>query len=213
YEIAGQRLAAPITSLRQLDWDSMRVNFFVIAPPGVLDDYPTNFITAFHLPGDRAGFINELIAAFPNLTVIDAAALIRQFQSVMDQLTRAVQFVFVFALLAGLVVLYAAIEATHDERQFELAVMRTLGARNGQLRAALAAEFCALGAIAGLLAGLGASAISYIIGRFVFQLPYAPSITAVVAGLIAGVLGVTLAGLAGTARTLRLPALQSLRAL
>jgi putative ABC transport system permease protein len=213
YEIAGQRLAAPVTSLRQLDWDSMRVNFFVIAPPGVLDDYPTNFITAFHLPDDRAGFINELIAAFPNLTVIDAAALIRQFQSVMGQLTRAVQFVFVFALLAGLVVLYAAIEATHDERQFELAVMRTLGARNGQLRAALAAEFCALGAIAGLLAGVGASAIGYVIGRFVFQLPYAPSVTAVAAGLIAGVVGVTLAGLAGTVRTLRLPALQSLRAL
>lgn len=211
YEVAGESIDGTITSLRKLDWDSMRVNFFVIASPGVLEEYPGNYITAFHLPDDKAGFINELVVAYPNLTVIDAAALLRQFRGIIGQLTQAVQFVFVFALLAGLVVLYAAIEATHDERQYELAVLRTLGASNGQLRAALAAEFCALGAISGLLAGLGASAISYFIGRHVFQLPYEPGLLAIAAGLMAGMLGITLAGLAGTARTLRVPALQSLR--
>lgn len=213
YEIAGRRLEARITSLRKLDWDSMRVNFFVVTPPGVLEPFPTSYITSFHLPQEKAGFVGELVAAHPNLTVIDVASILRQFQSVMDQLARAVQFVFAFSLIAGLAVLYAALESTHDEREYEIAVLRTLGARNRQLRAALAAEFAALGAIAGVVAGVGSAAISWLLGRFVFQIPYEPAWLVLPAGVIMGVLGITLAGLAGTARTLRAPALQSLRAL
>jgi len=213
YEIAGRRLEARITSLRKLDWDSMRVNFFVVTPPGVLEPFPTSYITSFHLPPERAGFVGELVAAHPNLTVIDVASILRQFQSVMDQLARAVQFVFAFSLIAGLAVLYAALESTHDEREFEIAVLRTLGARSRQLRAALAAEFAALGAIAGVVAGVGSAVISWLLGRFVFQMPYEPAWLVLPAGVLGGILGITLAGLAGTARTLRSPALQSLRAL
>ncbi|MBI3140760.1 MAG: FtsX-like permease family protein [Rhodocyclales bacterium] len=213
YEIAGRRVEAPITSLRKLDWDSMRVNFFVVTPPGVLESHPVSYITSFHLPPERAGFVNELVAAYPNVTVIDVASILRQFQSVMDQLARAVQFVFGFSLVAGLAVLYAALEATHDEREYEIAVLRTLGARNRQLRAALAAEFAALGAVAGVVAGVGSAIISYLIGRFVFHLPYEPTWLVLPVGVLGGVLGITLAGLAGTGRTLRAPALQSLRAL
>lgn len=213
YEIAGQRLEAKITSLRKLDWDSMRVNFFVVTPPGVLDPFPASHITSFHLPQEKAGFVGELVAAHPNLTVIDVAAILRQFQTVMEQLALAVQFVFAFSLVAGLAVLYAALEATHDEREYEVAVLRTLGARDRQLRAALAAEFAALGAIAGVVAGVGAAVIGWLLGRFVFQMPYEPAWLVLPAGVLAGVLGITLAGLAGTARTLRAPALQSLRAL
>ena len=213
YEIAGRRLEAKISSLRKLDWDSMRVNFFVVTPPGVLESFPASYITSFHLPPDKTGFVGELVAAFPNLTVIDVASILRQFQSVMDQLARAVQFVFAFSLVAGLAVLYAALESTHDEREYEMAVLRTLGARDRQLRAALAAEFAALGAIAGVVAGVGAAAIGWLLGRFVFQMPYEPAWLVLPAGVLGGVLGITLAGLAGTSRTLRAPALQSLRAL
>lgn len=213
YEIAGRRLEAEITSLRKLDWDSMRVNFFVVTPPDVLEAFPASYITSFHLPPERASFVGELVAAHPNLTVIDVASILRQFQSVMDQLARAVQFVFAFSLIAGLAVLYAALESTHDEREYEIAVLRTLGARNRQLRAALAAEFAALGAIAGVVAGVGSAAISWLLGRFVFQMPYEPAWVVLPAGVLGGILGITLAGLAGTARTLRAPALQSLRAL
>ena len=213
YEIAGRRLEAEITSLRKLDWDSMRVNFFVVTPPGVLEPFPTSYITSFHLPQEKAGFVGELVAAHPNLTVIDVASILRQLQSVMDQLARAVQFVFAFSLVAGLAVLFAALESTHDEREYEIAVLRTLGARNRQLRAALAAEFAALGAIAGVVAGVGSAAISWLLGRFVFQIPYEPDWLVLPAGILGGILGITLAGLAGTARTLRAPALQSLRAL
>jgi putative ABC transport system permease protein len=213
YEIAGRRIEAKITSLRKLDWDSMRVNFFVVTPPGVLETFPTSYITSFHLPAERAGFVGELVAAHPNLTVIDVASILRQFQSVMDQLARAVQFVFAFSLVAGLAVLYAALESTHDEREYEIAVLRTLGARNRQLRAALAAEFAVLGAISGVVAGIGSAVISWLLGRFVFQMPYEPGWLVLPAGVFGGILGITLAGLAGTARALRTPALQSLRAL
>ena len=213
YEIAGRRIEASITSLRKLDWDSMRVNFFVVTPPGVLESHPTSYITSFHLPQERAGFVNDLVAAYPNVTVIDVAAILRQFQSVMDRLAQAVQFVFAFSLLAGLAVLYAALESTHDEREYEIAVLRTLGARNRQLRAALAAEFAVLGAVAGLVAGVGSAIISTLLGRFVFHLPYEPAWLVLPAGMAAGIAGITLAGLAGTRRTLRAPALQSLRAL
>ena len=213
YEIAGRRLEAKITSLRKLDWDSMHVNFFVVTPPGVLEPFPTSYITSFHLPPDKAGFVGDLVAAYPNLTVIDVASILRQFKAVMDQLALAVQFIFAFSIVAGLAVLYAALESTHDEREYEVAVLRTLGARNSQLRAALAAEFAVLGAIAGVVAGVGAAIISWLLGRFVFQMPYEPAWLVLPAGVLGGILGIMLAGLAGTARTLRAPALQSLRAL
>lgn len=213
YEIAGRRLEAKITSLRKLDWDSMRVNFFVVTPPGVLEPFPTSYITSFHLPPDRAGFVGDLVAAYPNLTVIDVASILRQFRAVMGQLALAVQFIFAFSIVAGLAVLYAALESTHDEREYEVAVLRTLGARNSQLRAALAAEFAVLGAIAGVVAGVGAAIISWLLGRFVFQMPYEPAWLVLPAGVLGGIFGIMLAGLAGTARTLRAPALQSLRAL
>jgi putative ABC transport system permease protein len=110
YEIAGQRLEGAVTSLRKLDWDSMRVNFFVIAPPRVLEDFPASYITSFHLPAEAASVVPELVRRFPNITVIDVAALVRQLQATIDQVARAVQLVFGFAVLAGLAVLYAALQ-------------------------------------------------------------------------------------------------------
>jgi len=211
YEIAGQRLAGSITSLRKLDWDSMRVNFFVMTPPGVLERYPGSDITSFHLPVERGAFINELVREFPNLTVIDVGVLLRQLQTTLDQVARAVQVVFGFALLAGLMVLYAALQSTYDERRYELALLRALGARSRQLRGALLTEFALLGAIAGALAGIGAAGISWALARFVFNLAYSPDSLLLPLGLGIGALGVALAGWLGTAGALRRPALESLR--
>ena len=211
YEIAGVKLAGTITSLRRLDWDSMRVNFFVITPPGMLENYPASYITSFHLATNQAGFITGLVRAFPNLTVIDVATLVRQLQATLDQLAKAVQVVFGFALLAGLMVLYAALQASHDQRSVESALLRALGARSRQIGGALLAEFLALGAVAGLLAGLGAGAISWALAYFVFHLDYRPAPALLLFGLIAGSLVVALAGWAGTARVLKRPALQALR--
>ncbi|RLJ64819.1 ABC transporter permease [Sulfurisoma sediminicola] len=211
YDIAGQRLAARITSLRKLDWDSMRVNFFVIAPAGALDGLPTSLITSFHLPQEKVAFVNALAREFPNVTVIDVAALVRQLQATLDQVTRAVQLLFGFALAAGVVVLYAALQATADERLRELAVMRALGARKRQLRAALGTEFAALGAMAGLLGGLGAAAIAWALARFAFRLPYLPDPLLVVIGCTAGALGVAIAGVLATRGALASAAVTGLR--
>jgi putative ABC transport system permease protein len=211
FDIAGRPLVARISSLRKLEWDSMRVNFFVIAPHGSLDEQPTSYITSFHLAQGREPFIGELVRQFPNITVIDVAALLRQLQATLDQVTRAVEVVFGFALLAGLVVLYAALQASAGERRHELAVLRALGGRRRQLRHALVAEFAALGAIAGLLAGLAATAIGTALARWVFQLDYLPTPLLPLVGLLVGMAGVALAGLAATRQALSGRLIEGLR--
>jgi putative ABC transport system permease protein len=198
FEVAGVPFSAPITSLRKLDWDSMRVNFFVVAPPGMLERLPVSYITSFHLPAGRSSLVGELVREFPNITVIDVAAVVRQLQDSLDRVARAVEALFGLAMVAGLMVLYAALQATADERQRELAVMRALGARRRQLRSVLLAEFAALGATAGLLAGLGAAGIGWALARFAFQLSYLPSPWLPITGLLAGTLGVAVAGLWAT---------------
>ena len=212
YDIAGNRVEATITSLRKLDWDSMRVNFFVMTPPGVLDNFPASYITSFHLPPDKTIVIAELVRAFPNLTVIDVAALVRQLHATIDQVARAVQLVFGFAVLAGLAVLYAALQASGDERRHELAVLRALGARSRQLSSALLAEFAALGALAGLLAGIAASLIGWGLARFAFHLDYLPQPALWLIGLLVGTVLVVVAGWLGASSMLRQSALPVLRA-
>ena len=213
FEIGGRRVEAPITSVRKLDWDSMRVNFFFIASPGVLEDFPATLITSFHLPPARHDFTTRLVGEFPNLTVIDTAAVIAQVQSMTDKLIVIVQFVFGFAVLAGLVVLYAALQSTHDERDYELAMLRTLGARNRQVRQALFAEFLVLGGVAGVLAGVGASAIGWVLAEQVFRMPYVPALAPVLVGVVLGAAGVVAGGWLGTRALLSRPPLASLRAL
>ncbi len=213
FEIAGQRVEAPITSVRKLAWDSMRVNFFFIASDGVLENYPASLITSFHLPPGNHDFTTQLVAQFPNLTVIDIAAVIAQVQAMIDKLIVIVQFVFGFAVLAGLVVLYAALQATHDERDYELAMLRTLGARNRQVRQALFAEFLVLGGVAGVLAGIGASAIGWVLAEQVFRMPYVPALVPVLVAVVLGAAGVVAGGWLGTRALLNRPPLASLRAL
>lgn len=212
YTIAGRPYEGTITSLRKLDWDSMRVNFFVMTPAGQLEEFPASYITSFHLPAERKTVATELVRAFPNLTLIDVAALVQQLQDTLDQVARAVQLVFGFAVLAGLAVLYAALQASSDERRHELAVLRALGAQQRQLSRALLAEFMALGALAGLLAGLGASLIGWGLARFVFRLEYLPNPGLWGIGLLLGMVLVGMAGVLGAMPILRQPALPTLRA-
>ncbi|MCK2094461.1 ABC transporter permease [Thauera aromatica] len=213
FDIGGTRIEAPLTSVRRLDWDSMRVNFFFIAAPGLLEEQPASLITSFHLPPSAHGFTTRLIERFPNLTVIDVAAVLAQVQSITDKLIVVVQFVFGFAVLAGLVVLYSALQATHDEREYELAMLRTLGARNRQVRQALLAEFLVLGGVAGGLAGLGASAIGWVLAEQVFKMPYLPAPGPVLIAALCGAAGVVGGGWLGTRKLLSRPPLASLRAL
>ncbi len=187
WTVGGERVSARITSLRKLRWDSMKVNFFVIAPPGVLEGMPTSFVSAFRVEPGSERVLNELSSRFPNLTIVDVAAAVRQAQEVIDQLVNAVQFIFLFALGAGLLVLYSALVATEDERRREAAVMRVYGASRAQVTGAQRVEFLAMGAIAGLLATLGAAAIGQMLARRVFELDLPPSPELWIAGPLAGI--------------------------
>ena len=213
YDIAGSRLTAQIVSLRKVGWDTFRVNFFVVAPPGVLEKFPASYVTSLHLPAQRSVLMDDLVRRFPNLLVIDVAAILTQVKRMIDQVVRAIEFVFLFSIAAGLLVLFAALGSTHDERAFDAAVMRTLGASGLQLRAMQAAEFALIGALAGLLAAVGATAIGYVLADKVLNLPYSINPWVWLAGLLIGAAGVTVAGLLGTAKVLRTPPMQVFRAI
>ncbi|MBX3640688.1 MAG: ABC transporter permease [Nitrosomonas sp.] len=212
FDIAGNIFSGTITSLRKVDWDSFRVNFFVVAPPGYLENQAVSYITSFYLPvSEKNQMMHELVREFPNILVIDVAAVVMQVQEMIRQVSHAIEFVFLFTLLAGFIVLYAAIAATQDERIYEAAIFRTLGARREQLTRAWAAEFAILGGLAGLFASAGASLLGYAIGSHVLHLAYSFNPWVWVAGISIGIAGVLIAGMMGTHRTLTTPPLLILR--
>ena len=209
--VGGESFSARITSLRKLRWDSMKVNFFVIAPPRLLAPYPASFISAFRVEPGGEQAMNELAARFPNLTIVDVGAAVRQAQAVIDSLITAVEIVFVFALLGGLLVLYSALVATEDERRREAAVMRVYGASRAQVTGAQRAEFLAMGAIAGLLATLGAAAIGQLLARRVFELDLPPSLALWIAGPLAGIALLSLNAWLSSRKVLRVSPALTLR--
>ncbi|MDD5329678.1 MAG: FtsX-like permease family protein [Sulfuricella sp.] len=211
YDVGGTVFSAPVTSLRKVDWDSFRVNFFVIASPGLLENFPASYITSFHLPAGQAALLDEMVRRFPNLTVIDVAAVMDQVRAIMDRVAGTVQFVFLFAWLMGFTVLFAAIAATHDERVYEAAILRTLGATRRQLLVGLFAEFAGIGALSGLVAALGAGGTGYLLSTKLLHLPYAFDYGLLPTGILAGAAAVGVAGVAGCHGVLRRPPLQTIR--
>ena len=187
FTVGAERFHAPITSLRKLRWDSMKINFFVIAPPALLADFPASFVSAFHAEPRHEAALNELSKRFANLTLVDVGAAVKQAQGIVDHMINAVQFVFLFALGAGLLVLYSALVATEDERRREAAVMRVYGASRRQVMGSQRAEFLAMGLVAGVLATLGAALIGQLLARQVFELDLPPSPELWIAGPLAGV--------------------------
>lgn len=213
FDIAGSTFQAPITSLRRVDWESFRPNFFVLAPVGALEGHAASHITSARVAPGEVGLTRALVEAYPNLTVIDVDAVIAQVRGTADQVASAVEYVFYFTLLAGVLVLLASISASQDERLLEGSVMRVLGARTAQLRWAHASEFIAIGAIAGAVAAIAASVVSGAIAVQVFEQPWAPDWRLAALGAGLGVVIVVLAGLWATRRIARMPPAQTLRAL
>jgi len=215
YDIAGVPVTAKITSLRKVDWDSFRPNFFTLFAPGVLEAMPQTYLGAVRLSegAQSVAFLSALVQQYPNVLAIDVGEIMRQVQAIIEQVSRAVEFVFLFTLAGGLLVLQAAIAATQDERRFDAAILRTLGASRSQLSAAQIAEFLVLGALAGLLAAAGATATGYVLSDRVFQIPFSTNPMVWLLGIGGGALTVTLAGWLGTRGMLRLPPLAVIRQL
>jgi putative ABC transport system permease protein len=211
WSVGGRSFAAPVTNIRRLDWDSMQVNFFVIATPPLLERYPTSYVTSFHLRAPHAPVMNELARMFPNLTIVDMSIILRQVLGVIERVVQAVQVVFLFALAAGLLVLYAALLATEDERVREAALLRALGASRAQVTAAQRAEFIAIGLAAGILSAAGAAAIGALLAERVLNLPYSPNLWLWVWGPALGAACVAVNAFAGARAALSRPPVTALR--
>lgn len=212
FVVAGEEIGLRIVGLRKVDWDTMRANFFVLTPPHVLHGYPASWITSLYLPPAQTDFVNSLVQAFPNLTVIDVAAILRQLQGIMDQVAQAVQFIFLFTVLAGIIVLHAALASAAEERRYELALMRALGARRRQLRRALLAEFAAVGALAGMIAALGAVGVGQVLASRVLKFDVAVDHWLLPVSAMAGALLIAAAGWFAAARLLNTAPVEGLRA-
>ena len=213
FDAGGIRVTAPITNLRKVDWDSFRVNFFALFAPGALDALPATYIAAFRAPEGNATWLGGLVQRYPNILSIDVAEILHQIQGIVERVARAVEFVFLFTLAGGLLVLQAAIASTQDERRFDAAVVRTLGASQRQLQSAQATEFLLLGSLAGLIGAAGATALGYALAEHVFNIPFSANPLVWVYGIVGGGLAVTLAGWIGTRATVNEPPLAVLRQL
>jgi putative ABC transport system permease protein len=211
FDVAGQSVQAPVTSLRKLDWGSMRVNFFVILPPSAMQGLPETYITSFHLPPASAALGNRLTAAFPNITVVNTDLILRQIQEIVDQVIAAVEFLFVFTLAAGVTVLYAALSGARDERMRDAGLLKALGASAALVRQTQYAEFLVVGGLAGLLASLGAIAVGWGLSQYVFDFPYRFNAWIVPVGVVSGMLCAFAGGWFGLREVLRQPALATLR--
>jgi len=211
FDITGTRVKAKLSSLRKVSWDSMRANFFVIMPSRLLKDQPQSFITAFHVPASKAALTAELVREFPNITVIDTSAVLRQVQAVLDQVIGAVEFVFAFTLVAGVLVLYSALASSRDERVREAGLLRALGASRRQLSQAQVAEMICIGGLAGLLAATGAAAIGWALAKYAFDFEYVVTPWVFVLGIAGGAVCALIGGWFGLRSVLKTPPLTTLR--
>jgi len=210
FDVGGVPSEARITSLRKVDWGSMRANFFVIYPVDHLDDVAVSYLAAYRAP-DVAGFDNALVREFPNITNVDLSTTLAQVQRVLDQVIRAVEFLFGFTLAAGLVVLFAAVTATREERAREYAIMRAVGAQARLLAQVQRAELAGVGLLAGFLASCAAGAVGWALARWVFEFNWTVPWWAPLAGAVAGALLAWMAGWWALREVLRRPVMDTLR--
>ena len=211
FDVAGEPLTTTVSSIRKIRWDSFRPNFFLVFPPGLLDSAAGTYMTAIYLNDEQRPALGELVRKFPTVSVFDVDAILKQIRDIMDRASLAVQYVFLFTLLAGIVVLLAAVQSTRDERRYESAMLRTLGASRRTVLQGVAAEFSALGFLAGLLAAVGATGVGWILAHRLFSLEFTLDPWVWVAGLVCGTALVGLSGTLATRSVVSTPPIVTLR--
>jgi putative ABC transport system permease protein len=211
YDVSGEAITVTIASLREVKWDSFRPNYFVVFSPGVIDHAVGTYISSLHVPSSQRATMREFMHTFPEVTAIDIESVIAQVRSVMDKVSLAVQYVFLFTLFAGITVLFAAIQSTRDERRYESAMLRTLGASRRVVLQGVAAEFVVLGILAGVMAAGGATVVGYLLATGPFNLEYSFDATVWTAGLFAGIALVGVIGTLATYSVVNAPPVETLR--
>ena len=211
FDVGGIMVDSRVTSVRKVDWGSMRANFFVMFPVAKLEQIPATYMSAYRAPEASAAFDNALVKAYPNITNVDMSAAVSQVQKVLDQVISAVEFLFAFTLAAGLVVLFAAVTATREERAKEFAIMRAVGAQGSLLQKVQGAELAGVGLLAGFLASVVAVAIGWVMARYVFDFSWSISPWVPLLGAASGALLALAAGTLGLRSVLSRPVMQTLR--
>jgi len=211
FDIAGETQTARVSSVRKVKWDSFQPNFFLIFAPGLLDGTQGTYMTAVHMDARNPKTIGDLVRHFPSVSVFNVDDLLGQVRSIINKALAAVQAVFAFTLCAGLVVLIAAVQASREERRFESAMLRTLGAHRRTVLKGLLAEFATLGVLSGLLASAGASIAGVYVARRVLQIPYTADPWVWIYGIVGGGLLVCVAGWLATRSVVNQPPVLTLR--
>jgi putative ABC transport system permease protein len=211
FDVAGEPLTVTVASIRKIRWDSFRPNFFLVFPPKLLDGAAGTYMTSIYLTEKQRPALVGLVRQFPTVSVIDVDAILKQIRDIMDRASLAVQYVFLFTLAAGVVVLLAAVQSTRDERRYESAMLRTLGASRGTVLQGVAAEFSALGFLSGTLAAFGATGVGWILARRLFSLQFAIDPWVWVLGLLCGTILVGVSGTLATRRVVNTPPIVTLR--
>ncbi|MDP9089526.1 MAG: FtsX-like permease family protein [Pseudomonadota bacterium] len=211
FDVAGEPLTAEVSSIRKIRWDSFRPNFFLVFPPGLLDGAAGTYMTSLYLNSAQRPYLADLVRQFPTISVFDVDAILKQIRAIMDRASLAVQYVFLFTLAAGIVVLLAAVQSTRDERRYESAMLRTLGASRSTVLQGVAAEFSALGFLSGTLAAFGATGIGWFLARRLFFLDFTLDPLVFVTGLVCGTVLVGLSGTLATRSVVNTPPIVSLR--
>jgi putative ABC transport system permease protein len=212
FDVGGETIEATVASIRKVKWDSFRPNFFIVFAPGVLDRVAGTYMTSAYFRPGTARTLAELAHRFPSVSIFDIEELLAQVRAVLDKAALAVQSVFVFTLFAGLTVLLAAVQSSRDERRYESAMLRTLGASRGTVVQGVLAEFVTLGTLSGLIAAAGASLAAYFLTTRWLELRYTFDLTPWWVGVVGGALLVAAGGWLATRSVVNQPPLTTLRA-
>jgi putative ABC transport system permease protein len=205
FDVGSQQVTATISSIREVDWDSFDVNFFIVLSPGAIGDVPRTYISSLYVPDQQLSSVSGLVRMHSNISVLDVGTILRRVRTIIERVSLTVQLVFGFTLLSGVVVLLAALQGGLGERIYEGAVLRTLGGSRRQLRMAVLAEFSLLGGVAGLLAAVAAVAVGWVMADQVFKMEYQPSLWLPPVGLVVGAVGIAITGLLGSRPVLSTP--------
>jgi putative ABC transport system permease protein len=209
--VGGQELTVIVSSIRALQWDTMKPNFYMIFSPGTLESFPGTFLTSFYLPDSKKSVLNQLVKKYPAMTILEVDLILKQFKTLLIQLTQAINYLLYFALLAGFTVLFSAIYSTLDNRIYESALLRTFGANRSLLRVTHIIEFTLLGLVSGILAVIMSEALLYALYSKVMHIDYRPTLYLWIALPLIGAFAVGIAGCWGVRHVANIPPLRVLR--